>query len=79
MSIYQNLAGLCNNLLEAMENYQGDNYAMGLGRKLGALDYILSPINVGSAQTSISGLSDGGVKLRKAIKIGIYCSSILRI
>jgi hypothetical protein len=41
------LAGLCESILRSAKDLAGQNYAMNLGRQLGALDFILSPDNGG--------------------------------
>jgi hypothetical protein len=41
------LAGLCEATLRSAKDLAGKNYAMNLGRQLGALDFILSPDNGG--------------------------------
>lgn len=67
MAIYTDgLAGLCNEILESMDKYQGSNYAFKLGKQIGALDFILSPQNTSASGVSVSGLETAGEKLRKA-------------
>lgn len=75
MSIYQDLSGLCNNVLERAKAYQGENYAMNLGLKTGALDYMFSPLNY-QGGVQVSGLSVPGEKLKKARVV--YNTSALR-
>lgn len=64
MSIYQSLAGMTENLVKAMKDFQGQNYAFDVTKKNGALDFILGPQNTSRVESEL--LTAGGGKLRKA-------------
>ncbi len=58
---FVNLAGACSDILTYVESIAGQNNPFMLGRKIGALDYITSPMNGGIKSTLIS--VDSGRKL----------------
>ena len=67
MSIYNsNLAGLCEDILMSSAQLQGQNSTFSLGKMNGALDFILSPVNVQNSGVEVMSLSDPSGKLKTA-------------
>jgi hypothetical protein len=60
---FVNLAGACSDILTYVESIAGQNNPFMLGRKIGALDYITSPMNGGVKAQLIS--VDSGRKLAR--------------
>lgn len=61
---YRDIAGLCENILAQMSEYQRPNYAFGLGKMTGLLDAVFSPIGAETLASEL--ISVNGEVLNKA-------------
>lgn len=66
MALVRGLKGACEAILAYMANLQGDNYAGGLSKNNGLLDYLYSPYNLQAAGAAQLELEDQRGKIKRA-------------